>query len=138
MVYGPKFIIQTGLAVFADYYLIKTLKYIYHTVTPLMLIFVFSNWYYASCLSRTYNNSFETCLTIISFYFWISNSRQGENNAKDLINRMIVTISYVSRPTSIMLWTILWPYELYEIIRVHGVLSNKSIKFVLKNIINLY
>lgn len=86
---------------------------------------------------RTYFNSFETALTVISFYYWISNTRLGSSGYKDFMNRAIATINYVSRPTSIMVWALLWPYELYNIIRVYGLFSGKVVKFIAKNIITM-
>lgn len=75
-----------------------------------MLLCVFGNWYYASTLVRIYFNSFETGLTVIAYYYWLINDRLGSNNVKDLINRAIVSIAYVSRPTSVMAWSFIWPY----------------------------
>lgn len=50
---------------------------------------------------------------------------------------MLVCISYVARPTSLMFWAITWPYELYNIVRVHGI-SRKAFAFILKNLITMY
>lgn len=76
----------------------------------MMLLCVFGNWYYASTLIRIYYNSFETGLTVIAYYFWFTNGKVGNNNIKDLINRTIVGISYVTRPTILIAWAFLWPY----------------------------
>lgn len=75
-----------------------------------MLVVLFGNWAYCATMVRTYANSFETCVTIISFYFWFTNGRNGNEGYKDVYNRALAIVAYVARPTSIMIWAILWPY----------------------------
>lgn len=107
---APRFLVQVPLAIIADFYLLKILTNIYGKISILMLVAIFGNWYYASTMVRTYFNSFETVAAIIGMYYWLKSGTIGINNRQDLICRVIAIISYVSRPTSIMIWAIVWPY----------------------------
>ena len=123
---APKFM-QMLLSVVCDVYLIKTANYYVKNIPYWISLLILTNWYYFASLNRTYLNSAQTCLTIISFYLWLTRT---ENKYNDLISRILVTISFSIRPTSIILWAIVWPYELF---------TKKSghILFILKNIFNL-
>lgn len=64
--------VQALFAAVADFALVKIVQNIYGVLSGEMAMVIFTNWYYASTLTRTYANSFETCLTLVSFYLWVS------------------------------------------------------------------
>lgn len=70
---GPK-LIQALLAVIGDIFIAKLLLLNFtksnSKVSMLSIIFLLSNWFYFSMLSRTYINSFECILTTVAFYYW--------------------------------------------------------------------
>lgn len=71
--YACRFMVQVPIAVITDWYMLKILKHLYgSSLQSRTILSVFVNWYYASALTRTYFNSFETCLTVVGFYFWIT------------------------------------------------------------------
>ena len=72
-----------------------------------MICVVLTNWNYSATLSRTYFNSFETALTIVAYYLWLVRHRLSW---ADLGSRALVVVAFSSRPTSIMLWALIWPY----------------------------
>ena len=118
---------QILLSVVCDVCLIKTANYYVKNIPFWISLLILTNWYYFALLNRTYLNSAETCLTVISFYLWLT---RKENKCNDFISRILVTISFAIRPTSIIMWAIVWPYELF---------TKKSGHFlyILKNIVNL-
>ncbi len=76
-------------------------------------------------LSRTYINSFECVLISISFYYWqlqysqnIAEIKMGKKiqviSRKDMISRIVVLIAYVARPTSLIPWMVIWPFEFFS------------------------
>lgn len=73
-----------------------------------MLLLVLGNWFYLASMSRMLINSFETCLTVLSFWLWVNRRHQGY----DIASRIVVGVAYIGRPTSIIPWMIIWPYEL--------------------------
>ena len=155
-VYGPK-VMHTIITAFGDIYLIKIIQHYYpHLLTRHIsrssniktLLFFFGFSYGWTCTqSRTYFNSFETTMTVIAFYYWLKSINKeiifhSKYISTDLISRFIVVLCYISRPTSLILWAIVWPYELIMIwlsdsnkmfIRVR-----KCLYFILKNLVTMY
>lgn len=129
---GPK-LMQGLVSGAGDFFLWKIVNFYYGEISWFGVAVVFCNWFYAGMLSRMYANSFETALTIIAFYLWIS---RKDNQQNDYLSRLIVIVAYVSRPTSILLWALIWPYELFA--DHTPVFSYKFIKFIAKNVISMY
>lgn len=108
------------LTAIGDVYLIKLLEHYFPNIclknSWMILTYVFGCSYgILGVLSRTYFNSFETSLNIIAFYYWIKGFSKEIQFASsfmsaDLISRVVVIIGYVSRPTSVILWALIWPY----------------------------
>lgn len=107
--WGPS-LVQLACAVVADYHLLGILKHIYGRVSWVGLGLVFGNWYWASALVRTYFNSFETAVIVVGFYYWVVGARLGHTDKNDILNRLCATVGYVARPTSLVVWALLWPY----------------------------
>jgi hypothetical protein len=119
---------QLLLSLCCDYFLLKTAAHYVRSISTTVCLLLLTNWYYFSMLNRIYINSAETCLSVISFYFWTT---REENKVNDYISRLFVVINFSLRPTSLFMWAVIWPYEL---------LTKKSgkIMFVLKNALQLY
>jgi hypothetical protein len=71
MEYSPK-VVQLCLAILGDVYVVKLLYFYFgkEKVTIRSILFVLSNWFYLSMLSRTFINSFECTFMSIAFYYW--------------------------------------------------------------------
>jgi hypothetical protein len=71
MEYSPK-LVQLFLAILGDVYVVKLLYFYFgkQKVTIWSILFVLSNWFYLSMLSRTFINSFECVLMSKAFYYW--------------------------------------------------------------------
>lgn len=115
---------QILLGCVCDWFLLKIMREYTKNISYLTYVCLLTNWYYFSSMNRTYINSAETCLTMAAFYFWVTRKQAKWN---DLISRMIVVLCFVTRPTSIIVWAIVWPYELVTS-------SSTKIKFIFKNI----
>ena len=117
---------QILLALLCDWYLLNTASLYQPDLSSGWLLLLTTNWYYFSTLNRTYSNSAETALLVIAFYYWL---RRGQKTRYDLISRVIVGVSFVVRPTSIIPWVVIWPYEMIR--------HPNKVTFVLKNVLNV-
>lgn len=79
-------------------------------------------------MNRTYINSIETCLTVISFYYWLI---RDKGQRYDILNRILVGLNFIIRTTSLLLWAVIWPYELIT-------MKANKIRFIFKNFIQMY
>lgn len=120
-------VFQIFIAILTDWFLLKIgCKYV-RNISFLSSILILANWFYFSMMNRTYINSIETCLSVVAFYFWLTRS---ESKGHDLISRVIVGLCFIIRTTSIILWAVIWPIELFT--------TNASkVKFFMKNIFQL-
>lgn len=117
-----------------DFYVIKILYYYYGKIPSISVIMFFMcNWFYLGTMSRTYMNGFETSLTIVAFYYWLNR----ENNANDIISRVIVWFCYLVRATSLIFWAVVWPYELWTMYFFYKKSLFVCFKFILKNLIQM-
>ena len=118
---------QIFIAILTDWFLLKIgCKYV-RKINLLTSILILTNWFYFSMMNRTYINSIETCLSVVAFYFWLTRS---ESKSHDLISRVIVGLCFIIRTTSIILWAVIWPIELFT--------TNASkIKCLMKNVLQL-
>ena len=64
---------------------------------------------------------------MISFYLWFT---REEGKYRDLVNRILVTITFAMRPTSLVIWGIIWPYELFT-------KKSGKVAFFIKNVVHL-
>jgi hypothetical protein len=101
---------QLLLSLTCDWFLIKTAKFYVDKLSFLACICLLTNWYYFSMLNRIYINSAETCLAVVAFYFWVT---REENKVNDYVSRAVVMVSFSLRPTSLFMWAVIWPYELW-------------------------
>ena len=89
-----------------DIMLLK-LNDIYNPGTEAIMALVsLTNWYGVTFMSRFLVNSTEALLTLAAFYLW---NRRSEGH-KDLWSRLLVTICFCMRPTSLFFWIVVWPY----------------------------
>jgi hypothetical protein len=100
---------QMILSLLCDYFLLRTAAHYVKNISTTVCLCMLTNWYYFSMLNRIYSNSVETCLAVISFYFWAT---REERKINDYISRFLVVINFSLRPTSLFLWALIWPYEL--------------------------
>lgn len=119
---------QILLAILCDWFLLKIASGYTKKMRLATCLLILSNWFYFSMMNRTYINSIETCLAVISYYFWLIRDR---GQKYDILSRIIVGLNFIIRTTSILLWAVIWPYELITI------KSNRP-RFIFKNLIQMY
>ena len=117
---------QIGLALLCDWYLLKIADIYLPGVGGGWLLIMTTNWYYFSMLNRTYSNSAETALTIAAFYFWLI---RGHRTRYDYISRLLVILCFTIRPTSIIPWAVIWPFELIR--------HTSKLTFIMKNAVTM-
>lgn len=119
---------QMLLSILCDYFLLRTAAHYVKNISFLVSLCLLTQWYYFAMLNRTYINSAETCLAVISFYFWTTRENSKIN---DYISRLLVVINFCERPSSLFLWAVIWPYELLT-------KPTGKIRFIFKNALQLY
>ena len=119
---------QILLSLICDWYMLKILVHYVKNIEGWVCFCLLTNWYYFSMLNRNYINSVETCLFVVSFYYWLL---RDEGKMNDFVSRAIVVISFSVRPTCLFLWAVIWPYELFT--KKEG-----KIWFIVKNIIHIF
>jgi hypothetical protein len=67
---------------------------------------------------------------MIAFYLW---AKRSENSNYDNYSRGLVILNFAIRGTSILLWTIIWPYQLIKEYKNIKCVS----KLLLKNILTM-
>ncbi|EFA77662.1 putative transmembrane protein [Heterostelium album PN500] len=119
----PK-LLQGIVAAVGDIYLYKLSKAIFgKECAKWTLIINLINWYTFVCIVRTYSNSIETVLFVISLYYWPlpGKTQPSEANYKIFNNVQISVIltsfAFIIRPTTAIMWLYLVPLYLYSNIR---------------------
>lgn len=119
---------QILLAILCDWFLLKIASVYTRKITLTTCLLILSNWFYFSMMNRTYINSIETCLAVISYYFWLIRDR---GQKYDFFSRILVGLNFIIRTTSILLWAVIWPYELIT-------MKANRIRFIFKNMVQMY
>ncbi|EAR94611.1 plasmid maintenance protein (macronuclear) [Tetrahymena thermophila SB210] len=109
--YSPM-LISAFIASIYDFYLIKLVQICLGKkfVLPCLIINQ-TLWFNLIGMPRLLANSLETCLLVVSFYYYQS-SILNKSSYDDYISRVVVIINFVTKPTSIIPFIFIWPITL--------------------------
>ncbi|EPS61240.1 hypothetical protein M569_13558, partial [Genlisea aurea] len=114
MARAPRFL-QSIFAAIGDLYLYKYSLVIFgESVANWALFAQLSNWFMFFCITRTFSNTMETVLTIVSFYYWpcMKNSRGSSSSRKYAL--LVAGLACAIRPTSAITWIYVGFLELFS------------------------
>ncbi|GAM22656.1 hypothetical protein SAMD00019534_058310, partial [Acytostelium subglobosum LB1] len=113
----PKLLSGVAVAV-CDVYLYKLANSMFgQQVAKWTLICHYMSWYTFVCLVRSYSNSIETILFVISLYYWPLPGKNYRVFNNIQITVIITTIAFMIRPTTALMWLYLVPLYMLTSIR---------------------
>ncbi|KAM9967784.1 hypothetical protein ACTFIW_001871 [Dictyostelium discoideum] len=112
IIIGPK-LLSGFLAAIGDLYLYKLTLSIFKSKESAKwaLICQLISWYMFVCIVRTYSNSIETILFIISLYYFPINN--DTINSKPKISIALTTFAFLIRPTTAIMWLYILPLHIF-------------------------
>lgn len=106
--YGPRLFIQPILAALMDMYLIKYIRQHVDRRMPVICVYVSLTMFFSLNLAtRTLANSTEGALFMLSFFHW-QNNRDGTSMCSEVHARLFITLNFLIRSTSLMVWPLLF------------------------------
>ncbi|KYR01681.1 putative transmembrane protein [Tieghemostelium lacteum] len=130
----PK-LLQGFLSAIGDLYLYKLSCLVFNRdVAKWALISQLISWYTFVCIVRTYSNSIETILFIVSLYYWpiADKSRENQMSSKPVLSIILTTIAFLIRPTTAIMWLYLIPSYIITLYR-----NNISIASIIQRLFKL-
>ncbi|KAL4471760.1 hypothetical protein ABPG74_008653 [Tetrahymena malaccensis] len=130
--YSPM-LISALIASIYDFYIIKLVQICLGKkfVLPCLIINQ-TLWFNLMGMPRLLANSLETCLLVVSFYYYQS-SIINKSSIDEYISRIVVIINFVTKPTSIIPFIFIWPITL---LTMQGDLK-KKFKYLVLNIVTV-
>eukprot|EP01132_Coremiostelium_polycephalum_P005548 gene5548-6909_t len=106
---------QGIIAAIGDYYLYKLAYSIFgKECARWTLICQLISWYTFVCIVRTYSNSIECVMFIVSLYYWPLTSMTPQKQHNPKISIALTTIAFLIRPTTAIMWLFLVPLYIYS------------------------
>ncbi|XP_015883938.3 mannosyltransferase APTG1 [Ziziphus jujuba] len=116
MIKAPR-LLQSIFSAVGDLYLYKLSDLLFDNyVAKWSLFSQLTNWFMFFCFTRTFSNTLETVLTLVSLYYWPC-MRPASGKPRFLSRRLGVTIAAFAcaiRPTSAIVWLYVGFVELFE------------------------
>ncbi|GMI89136.1 abnormal pollen tube guidance 1 [Hibiscus trionum] len=129
MIKGPR-LLQSIFSAAGDLYLYKlSLALFGDCVAKWALFSQLTNWFMFFCFNRTFSNSLETVLTLVSLYYWPS-MRSSSNKVPSGSRKWGVALAALAcaiRPTSAITWVYVGLLELY--------LTHERLRFIFLELI---
>ncbi|XP_047941262.1 mannosyltransferase APTG1-like [Salvia hispanica] len=116
MIRSPR-LLQSIFAAFGDLYVYKFSRVLFGgSVAEWALFAQLSNWFLFFCMPRTFSNSLETVLTILSLYYWpcLRRSATAVPSSSRKYALAIAAIACAIRPTSAITWIYVGCLELFS------------------------
>lgn len=106
--YGPRLLLQPILAGLMDLYLLKyILQHVSRSMGVIGVFVSLSMFFSLNLATRTLANSTEGALFMLSFFHW-QNNRDGTSMCSEVHARLFVTLNFLIRSTSLMVWPLLF------------------------------
>lgn len=83
----------------------------------LKLFLSLTNLFHAHALPRALTTSTETALTVLALHYWPFDRRQGNSTDNLSLALVVAAVTFVLRPTNIVLWIVLGGYHLTSQVR---------------------
>ncbi|KAF2077016.1 hypothetical protein CYY_001648 [Polysphondylium violaceum] len=135
MIVVPK-LVQGIISAIGDYYLYKLSIQIFNKqVAKWALVCQLVSWYMFVCIVRTYSNSIECVLFIVSLYYFPLYEKlpQYQKHSKPKLSIALTAIAFLIRPTTAIMWIYILPYHIVSLYNKHK--QHDAIKRILKFII---
>lgn len=122
---------QVLVSIFYDYFFLLVCRLYDPSASVRDILLVnYLSWPSLTYLSRTVVNASETFLILVAFYFW---RKRDQDWRYDWVSRLVTVFCFVVRGTSVMVWMVIWPYEL---LTMKGGLKQRAV-FVGKSLLTV-